>query len=76
MKTLVAIKLRENHRTINWLLGELIYRGYKISRTELSKAISGARQTPKSERILDASLDVIKDYEKEELERLLKLQEK
>lgn len=72
MITNVSIRLRENDKTVSWLCEELQFRGYKISRTELSKALSGSLTTPKAERILVASNTVIEEYEKEQLDRLIK----
>ena len=75
-RTLVEQKLYENDLTQRKLLELLKNEGFKVDAAELSKAVTGERKTPKAERILDASLDIINEYEKKMLERLLKLQEK
>ena len=72
-RTLVEKKLNDNGIKQKDLLKGLREKGYHLDATELSRAVTGARQDPKSERIREASLEFIEEYEKKKLERLLKL---
>lgn len=69
-RTLVEQKLHENNLTQKWLLDTLLKNGFNLDKTELSRAVTGSRKEPKSERILDAALDYIKEHELREFERL------
>ena len=72
-RTLVEQKLYENNLEQKFLLTALVEMGFNVDKTELSRAVTGGRKTPKAEKLLDASLDIIKEWEKKQLERLLKL---
>lgn len=49
------------------LIPELAKRGIKVDPTELSYAIRGITQTPKSAKILSAANEIVSEWEKEKI---------
>ncbi len=68
MGLIIKQKLREFDLTNKWLLKQLNLAGYDVCRESLSRYINGKQKTDDGDRILEAALEILKDYE--ETERL------
>lgn len=60
----IKVRLAELGRTQVDLIPELAKRGVKVSPTELSYAVRGISQTPKSGKILSAANEIVSEWEK------------
>ena len=68
MGLLVKEKLKKLKLKNGWLIDRLNLEGWNVYPEELSRFISGARKSERGDRILEAALEILKDYE--ETERL------
>lgn len=59
----VRIMLFKNNLSQTWLLSRLAEDGIVIGKSELSYALSGIRAGGKCEKIVQASLKILTDYE-------------
>lgn len=55
--------LRRNGLKYDWLINNLKEKEIKTEKTELSSVLHGVRKGPKAESIIDASLEILEQYE-------------
>lgn len=65
----IKVRLVELGKNQVDLIPELAKRGLKVNSTELSYAIRGISQTPKSAKILSAANEIVSEWEKAEKRR-------
>lgn len=63
MGLIIKEKLRALKLTSAWLLDELNHAGYTVCRESLSRYINGKRKSDDGDRILEAALVILKNYE-------------
>ncbi len=63
MGLIIKQKLREFDLTNKWLLKQLKLAGFDVCRESLSRYINGKQKTDDGDRILEAALEILKDYE-------------
>lgn len=59
----IRILLATHHLTHSWLIDQLELKNISVAGNELSEIISGKRKGAKSEKVIEASLEVLNVYE-------------
>lgn len=62
-RAFIREKLGKHSLSQIWLINELEERGIVTEKTELSSIIKGTRRGPKAEKIIDASAEILTEYE-------------
>lgn len=67
MGLIIKQKLKALDLSNKWLLNKLKIAGYDVCRESLSRYINGKRKSDDGDRILEAALEILKNYEETEI---------